>query len=85
MLLAIFSLQPVEVSQHWLLFDSICDRANLKQFGPLHHPDVNELFALQQFIDQLFAFERIGIGHELIVIFINRRQSSGDVDETHDA
>ena len=78
-------LQPVVVSQHWLLFNSICDRADLKQFGPFHHPNINEFFTLQKLIDQFFTLGRISIRYEQIVIF-NRRHRSCNVHEhtTHE-
>ena len=50
-----------------------------KHLGPLHHPDVAELLAREQRVDELLALLRVGVGQELLALG-RRRQQADQVD-----
>ena len=56
-------------------------RSNLEQFGPFHHPHLGEFLPVEQRLDELVAFLRVGIGEEFGQL-IRLRQQSGDVQKT---
>ena len=66
--------QPVVVEEHGFVADGD-GRADLEELGPLVHPDLRELLALEQLVNQLGPLGRISGIHEPVVLLDGRRQS----------
>jgi hypothetical protein len=74
--------EPLVVELEPLRADAV-DGADLEQLGPLHDPDVAELLAREQRIDQLLALLRVRVGEELRAL--GRRGEQADEVHVHAA
>ena len=72
-------VNPRGVGPHRLLIAAvlrlIVDSSDAEQLAPLHRPQVDELFAVEQRVDQLHTFVFDSVGDEAIVFFTRRREA----------